>query len=117
MKLIDLYGELADPLGFDHGRSIPHGLYEAKNFIIRILNEGLENTPWEAYTIDQRSNDRNKTAYIIFFRVKNGRENEVDMTEPKEITRSHLRGMVIDILEAAEKDWEIHTTISVCRRN
>jgi len=106
MKLVELYQNLTSPTGFNSGEDIPHGLYEAKNVMLKILNDGLKDTGWEAYTVDEVSKDSNRTKYRVCFRPEGG--NWIESRK--------VRIDPMEILAAAEKDWKINTIVSISRR-
>lgn len=115
MKLTDLYKELRDPRGFCNGEAVPSGLYEARNILVQILNNCLKDYTYEAYSVDILPDTKNdslhsdRNIYRIMFRPKEGPyKNHINM---------FIGSIALDILKEVEEDWEIHTTISVCRRD
>ena len=112
LYLTELYNELKYPRGFNNGRSIPAGLYEARNILINIINDGLKDAEYsnvEAYPVDKvRDHIHLSDAgniYRIGLRFKDSK------------TPAWVSNMVYRILDKAQKDWEIHTTISLVRRD
>ena len=106
MELVDLYKQFRNPQGFNNGKSYPEGLYEVRNIIVNILNAALKDTNWEAYSSDKIPGPLSTNRYMIDFRIK-----------PWDSEIRPLETNAIDILRAAEKDWELHTTISLVRRD